>query len=120
MKILVGALIVLGAAWGSIHSSADDRESSAVLTVKSDRVENLPDHVMKATGNVEAKAVGWRLRADSVVVRRGPENAAAGDAIVGVTAEGNVVFERGDDRIRVKRLQFDPRTGRGTFELEKP
>jgi lipopolysaccharide export system protein LptA len=96
--------------------AAQETASTAGASFKADRLERLADHILRATGNVEVNGGGFQLRADSVEVRRAP---GSGDSSVEFVAEGNVVLTRGLDRLGAHRLQFNPGTGTGAFQLHK-
>jgi hypothetical protein len=106
---LVVALLAVGAL-GIAHGN----EPWPRLRVRSDRSERIAPDVQRMTGRVVARSDTWTLRADSLETHI---NRAADKPAVELFAEGNVVLERGQERLSLKRLQLDTRTGRGTFEL---
>jgi lipopolysaccharide export system protein LptA len=114
MSIRAFVLVVLTLAYSSVALAAQETTSPTGESFKADRLERLADNLMRATGNVEVKGRGFQLRADSVELRRAP---GGGDASVEFVAEGNVVLTRGSDRLVVQRLQFNPATGSGVFQL---
>jgi hypothetical protein len=117
MKIGRIGSLVLALAWGTLDVPAQDKAPEG-FWIKANRMQRL-DHVFTASGNVEARVEGWRFRAESLEVRGHPATAAEGQPVE-IIAEGNVVLERGDERLRLRRLQFEPRSGRGIFELQQP
>ncbi|HXH81863.1 MAG TPA: LPS assembly protein LptD [Candidatus Tectomicrobia bacterium] len=76
------------------------------VTVLADRIEELPDDVVVATGDVEITRANTRLLADRVRLNR-----TTGDAV----AEGRVIFYDGETEVTGDRLEYNLRTGTGVI-----
>jgi lipopolysaccharide export system protein LptA len=114
LKIRVAVYAVLALACASIVFAAQQTVSTKGESLKADNIERLADNTVRATGNAEFTGRGFQLHADSLELRRIP---ASGDTSVELVAEGNVILTRGQDRLVVQRLQFNPSTGTGVFQL---
>ena len=109
--IAFAALLAI-ACFAAAHGAAQDSAQAGVI--KADKLEQIADHVFKATGNVELTVGDVTVRADSVEL----QSAGQSDGVVATfVAEGNVVLMRGQERLTVERLQFNPEAGTGTFQL---
>jgi len=107
--------IVLAFAGVSAAASAQDNVSAAVVSWKADKMEQPSEGVLAATGHVTlGLGSGLQVRADSVAARK---NTTGGEQSVKITAIGNVVLIRGDERFRFDRLVLDSGTGRGSFGI---
>ena len=113
MKTRAALPVVLSIACCGVAFSAQ-QQPSAAGAITADKVERLAGQTLKAVGNVTIVGSDFQLRADSVEVR---ERGTASDPETEILAEGNVVLTRGEERITLQHLRFDPRTGKGTFEL---
>ena len=115
MKTRIGVLLALGMGCAGLDGVAQDR-GAATFRLRSDKLKRLAEHVVIAEGNVDAEVNDWRIRADSLEVQGELVEQSRGPARI--VAEGHVVMERGSERLRLRRLEFEPRTGRGVFELQ--
>jgi LPS-assembly protein len=74
------------------------------VSVLADRMEELGEGVVVATGNVEIVRGRARLTADRVEINR-----KSGDAV----AQGRVVFYDGEDRLTGDRIDYNIKSGTG-------
>ena len=100
-------------------SNAEEPVSkSPDVLMRGDRLEQTARHIVKVSGNTEAKGPGFHLRSDRLEVRQDP--AAASDSLpILIIADGNVVLSRGQERLTLDRLEFNPQTGIGTFTFPR-
>jgi lipopolysaccharide export system protein LptA len=118
MRIRVALPVVVTiACCGAVLSAEQALPASS--SVRADKVERLANQTLRLTGNVQMVENGFRLQADSVEVR---ESGRSGARTLEIIAEGNVVLFRGRDRLALQRLEFNPLTGTGVFQLpqQKP
>ena len=107
------ALVALFGAISFSVSFADESRTQAGA-IRADKLEQQADQTLVASGNVVVVGSDFRLQADSVEVR---ERGTGGDLDAELTARGNVLLTRGQERLSFKELRFSPRSGKGTFEL---
>jgi hypothetical protein len=110
-RIALATLLTIAGA-GALQAAGQDAPQAN--SVRADTFVQVSPHVFKATGNVELTVGGISVRADAIELHTaGP----ADDDVVDFVAQGRVVLTRGGDRLTVERLQFNPRTGAGSFDL---
>jgi lipopolysaccharide export system protein LptA len=108
------ALATLLAIAGAAAVQAAGQDTPQANRVKGDAFEQVSPHVFKVTGNVELTVGGISVRADVIELHTtGPSD----DDVVDFVAQGRVVLTRGSERLTVERLQLNPRTGSGSFDL---
>jgi len=113
MKTRTALPAILTIACCGLAIAAEERQSAAGA-ITADKVERTADQTLLFAGNVTVVGNNFRLQADSVEVR---ELGTPSDAATELTARGNVILTRGQERMTLQQLQFNPRTGKGTFEL---
>lgn len=96
-------------------SAGDTGSQEAVI--KSDRADQVDEHTIQLTGNVLIAWDGLEVRANSAQMRK---VVTSGQPSVTFTAVGDVLLRRGSDQFRFGRLEFNPETGLGSFELPTP
>ena len=100
--------------WSAATFAAPSSSRADGISYRADTITRPAHHTVKATGNVALEGDRFRLQADSVMVRESPR---AGELPVEIIASGHVVLTRGEERLTLQRLQLDPRTGAGIFQL---
>lgn len=113
MKTRTALVVILTIACCGFAVAADERQSPAGA-VRADKMERTAEQTLLLTGNVTVFGSSFRLQADSVEVR---ELGTPSDPATELTARGNVILTRGPERMTLHLLQFNPQTGKGTFQL---
>jgi hypothetical protein len=103
------ALVALVGSVSFSLSYADESRTGAGA-IRADKLEQQADQTLVASGDVVVVGSDFRLQADSVELR---ERGTGRDGDAELTARGNVILTRGQERISFKELRFSPRTGRG-------
>ena len=111
-KVLaLSTLLIIG---GSAIAGAADRQQFSGGAITADKMEVKTDRTISWSGHVTVVAPTFGLVADSVEVR---DVGTVADATAELTARGNVVLTRGQERITLKELTLNVVTGAGTFQL---
>jgi hypothetical protein len=71
--------------------------------------------LVRATGGATLQVYDWTLHAELLELRTDPSSEDPSE----ILAEGFVSFERGNDKLHVRRLRLEPRLGRGSFEFHR-
>jgi lipopolysaccharide assembly outer membrane protein LptD (OstA) len=113
MGIRVAAPFVLTLVWCGLASSAE-QSAKPTWTFKAEKIEQIAEKTVKATGSVEVVGSHYRLTADTVEIRT--LSSSAEDPIE-LVAEGNVVLTKGTERLTLQHLVLKPNTRTVTFRL---
>lgn len=100
--LLLASVLLAGPALAQAPQTL--REPEGEITLVADRIEQVGEDVVIATGNVEITRATSRLSADRVEYNR-----RTGEA----RAEGRVIFYDGEDRLLGDRIEYNLKTGTG-------
>ena len=99
-------------------SAAGQTAAGPSVMMRADRLTQIAKHVVMAWGNAQVQGPGFHLRADMIEVRSDP-SAPADSLPIQIIAEGNVVLSRGGEGLRLDRVELNPQSGSGTFQLPR-
>jgi lipopolysaccharide assembly outer membrane protein LptD (OstA) len=113
MSVTAFVALIANAAMTQVPARA-----GAQVRITADAQRALGAGEFEAEGNVDVAIHGVRIRADRVRIRETKD--AGAQPVHELRAEGNVVLERGDERLTLERLSLEVPSGRGAFAIRLP